>query len=191
VDHLNKECHLNKDQDNKAKKPIDFEKNMTNGIIEQIRLRFDYLCHYNGYGTYDDYIHQKVDIYEMSTFSKLDSGLPVNLWLDTASNYINGGHWKRIKFQLNYGNNIQNDNLGVMTISDDPQIIINNKQKVEVSNKDIETIRQFVIKYKDYLSSLSDQKITYKQFLYKYDFDKGNPIPNMNTINEMNYIFSH
>jgi hypothetical protein len=141
-------------------------------LIEKLRLKFDYLCHYSQYASYNDYIHQKVDIYEMSTFSKLDSGLPVNLWLDTASNYLTSGYL-RLKFQVNYNNKIENNNLGVMTISNYPEVIIGKKQKIEISGKDIHEIRIFITRYKNYLSYLADQKMSFGQFWEKYKFDKN------------------
>jgi hypothetical protein len=147
-----------------------------NIIFFDIINRFNYLCHYNGYGSYEQYLDENINLYEMSNFMKDDSDLPVNLWLDTASNYLRGGHWKRIKFQLNTADNFQYNNLGVMTISDDPEVIIGRKQKVEIGQKEINKIIQFVQKYKDYLLDLADQKITLYQFTQKVRFDNGHKL---------------
>jgi len=103
-------------------------------------------------------------IYEMSNFMKAESGLPVNLWLDTAENYKRGGHWKRIKVQNNYGDKFRNDDLFSITISDNPEIKPPNV-KVKISNDDVEIIKNFIKTNKDLLLKLADQEINYTQFL--------------------------
>jgi hypothetical protein len=128
--------------------------------LKEIVLRFKYLSEYSSkYNNYDDWKFQKGYIYEMSNYFKSRSGLPVNLWLDEDMLYKKGKHGKRLKFQLNTANNIQRENMGVMTISSDPQVIINPKQKNEIGQKEINDIKNWVIKYEKELSDLVDMKI--------------------------------
>ena len=46
---------------------------------------------------------------EMSNYRKRKTGLPVNVWIDQAENYKDGGHAKRIKFQINKADRYQNN----------------------------------------------------------------------------------
>ena len=43
---------------------------------------------------------------EMANIYQDETDLPVNIWIDTAKEYISGKHAKRIKFQTNTGGNI-------------------------------------------------------------------------------------
>jgi hypothetical protein len=106
------------------------------------------------------------ELEEMSGLRKPDTGLPVNLWLDETGAYKQGGHWKRIKFQGDYSNNINRNNLFSMTISDDPQIMPPEAEsKIKLPAKDIEKIKLFVKNNTGLLSKLADQKITFAMFI--------------------------
>ena len=50
----------------------------------------------------------------MANLYQDETGLPVNIWIDTAKEYISGKHAKRIKFQTNTGGNIGGANLHVL-----------------------------------------------------------------------------
>jgi len=96
--------------------------------------------------------------------TKADTGLPVNIWLDYAHLYRRGGHGKRLKFQNDYGNSINENNLLTMTISKDPQVI-EEESKIKLRSKDIKLIKKFVVINYNLLSDLADQKITWKTFV--------------------------
>jgi hypothetical protein len=97
--------------------------------------------------------------FEMATIRKIDSGLPANIWVDDSASYKKGGHGKRIKFQPNKSDRPNTRGvMSTMTISDDPKVIAGHK-KIELSSKEIEKIRQFVIVNKKSLEDLSDMKI--------------------------------
>jgi hypothetical protein len=109
----------------------------------------------------DDYNH----LDEMAGLRKYDSGLPVNLWLDDSSRYKRSGHFKRIKFQGDYGNKLTSNNLFTMTISSNPEIPKVQQSKVKLPAKDVKAIRTFVINNKDLLSNLADQDISFAEFI--------------------------
>jgi hypothetical protein len=92
--------------------------------------------------------------------------------VDTNAVYLNSGHWKRIKFQTNTGNNVQEENMLPMTLSDDPEV----KGEYNLSQSMIKIIKNWVIKYKDYLSDLADKKIDIEIFKTKLIFDRGLPM---------------
>ena len=104
------------------------------------------------------------NLLEMSALKKKRSGLPVNLYLDDTGNYRKSGHWKRIKFQGDYGDRTNPSNLITMSISATPEILPKNV-KVKLPAKDIEAIRQFVIQNEQLLSDLSDEKIDFVEFV--------------------------
>jgi hypothetical protein len=104
-------------------------------------------------------------LWEMAGLRKSDSGLPVNLWLDDSKWYTKAGHWKRIKFQGDHGNNVNTGNLYSMTISENPVIMPPDAEiKIKLSSREIEKIKQFVrLNYK-LLSDLADAKISFIKF---------------------------
>jgi len=102
---------------------------------------------------------------EMAGFRKKDSNLPVNLWLDDSSLYKRSGHWKRIKFQNDYGNKLVQDNLLTMTISPDPKIPATELPQLKLPAKDVDCLKQFVKNNLDILSKLADQDISFSDFL--------------------------
>lgn len=69
----------------------------------------------------------KILLQEIANFSKLDTQLPVNIWVDGYQSYRNGKHYKRIKFQLNKTNKVQKENFAVISLVDASVI---NEEKV-------------------------------------------------------------
>jgi hypothetical protein len=102
---------------------------------------------------------------EMAGLRKHDSGLPVNIWLDDSHAYTRGRHAKRIKFQGDYGNNVNAGNMFSMIISkDDPQIPVKQLPKLRLPKKDIDAIKNFVRNNADLLDKLADEKISFIDF---------------------------
>jgi hypothetical protein len=56
------------------------------------------------------------ELAEMAGLRKSDAGLLVNIWVDDSKACIRGRHAKRIKFQGDYGNDINPSNLFSMLI---------------------------------------------------------------------------
>jgi hypothetical protein len=101
---------------------------------------------------------------EMSALKKKRSKLPVNLYLDDTGSYKKSGHWKRIKFQGDHGDTTNFQNLITMSISDSPEIFPKNI-KIKIPVKEIEQVKQFVIKNAKLLSDLADEKIDIEDFI--------------------------
>ena len=107
-------------------------------------------------------------IEKMSNVKKADTGLPVNIWLDTDKLYLKGGHGKRIKFQNDYGNRTNWTNFLSMTISkDDPQVPEKEIPKIKISAKDIDALKTFIKNNYSLLDKLADEKVTWKMFFAK------------------------
>lgn len=105
------------------------------------------------------------ELEEMAGLRKSDSGLPVNLWLDDSHAYVRGRHAKRIKFQGDYGNNVNARNMFSMTLSkSNPQIPSGQLPGLKLPAKDINAIKTFVKNNADLLDKLADEKISFMTF---------------------------
>lgn len=105
-------------------------------------------------------------IYSMTAYHRKETGLPVNIWLDEAKEYLNGSYPKRIKFQIDYAKDVERETLASMTL--DGNIIKDtyNFELSELNEKDIEMISNFVKNNAYALDKLADELI------YSSDFDK-------------------
>jgi len=114
------------------------------------------------------------NIFEMATLRKSKSNLPVNLYLDDSGSYLRGGHSPRIKFQANKGDHPNTRGIISMTISDDPEIPIDDyKNKTrELDESDIVQIKKFVILNKDNLLRLCDIEDNYDFSDFSMDMKK-------------------
>jgi hypothetical protein len=105
------------------------------------------------------------ELAEMAGLKKSRTGLPVNLWVDDSHAYIRGRHAKRIKFQGDYGNNVNAGNMFSMILSkDDPQIPAKQLSRLKLPARDIAAIKTFVRNNADLLDRLADEKIDFITF---------------------------
>ena len=109
--------------------------------------------------------------YEMVTLRKARSGLPVNIYLDDSGSYAEGEDGPIIKFQYDNGNSPNTHSLIPMTISDAPEIPIDNYNTIlnEFRNDDIFLIKYFVIINKTNLLRLCDCNDEYDFFDFLSD----------------------
>ena len=103
-------------------------------------------------------------LFSMANRYKDDVDLPMNIWLDEAEEYKEGGHSKRIKFQMNHANRIQKENLASMTL--DGKIVKETykEKKSELDSKDIKEVSNFVKNNSYALDKLADQMIRCSDF---------------------------
>jgi len=100
-------------------------------------------------------------IFGMATLRKADTGLPVNIYVDDSLDYVGGGHGKRIKFQPDRGNRPLTRTFVTMTIADEPRVIGGH----ELSSKEIQQIKGFVLRNRAALERLADMDIGIADFL--------------------------
>ena len=100
---------------------------------------------------------------EMSTLRKKDSGLPVNIYIDDSLSYKRGGHSKRIKFQTDMGNKPVTSSFATMKLNG--ELVEKTIQHLEISQKEINEIRNFVINNKECLSLVADMDLDYITFV--------------------------
>ena len=94
-----------------------------------------------------------------------ETGLPVNVYLDDAQDYIYNCHPKRVIFQGDYEHDVNWENLFFMTISkDDPQVNAKQLRKLKLPAKDIEAIKTFVKNNAELLDELADEKVDWTPF---------------------------
>ena len=85
--------------------------------------------------------------FEMANVRQLKTGLPMIVWVDTSKTYIDGGHYKRMKFQLNTANKTQKENFATVSLADckvvDREDVLNQKN-CELSLRDLTEVENFV-----------------------------------------------
>lgn len=85
----------------------------------------------------------RTPLFEMANLRISDTGLPVNIWLDEAGVQRNVQHAApRLKFQNNYSEKADPNNLIPISISTHPQVLAGT---VRIKNKDLNTIKTFII----------------------------------------------
>lgn len=101
---------------------------------------------------------------ETITLRKKDSGLPVSLYIDDSLSYKRGKHSKRIKFQTDTGDKPNTrGNFSSMTL--DGKVVEKTlTKKLEISQKDIEAISNFVVNNYECLSLVADFDLDYSYF---------------------------
>lgn len=105
-----------------------------------------------------------MQLHEMATLRKKDSGLPVNLYIDDSLSYKRGKHSKRVKFQTDKGDKPNTrGNFSSMTL--DGKVVESTlPKKLEISQKDIEAISNFVVNNYECLSLVADFDLDYDYF---------------------------
>ena len=92
---------------------------------------------------------------EMSNKRKALTKLPMNIWIDESQTYIKGHHSKRVKFQLDHGNRINLSRFGTMDLDGNLQC----EDISELSQEDINALRNFVLNNKAALEHVADNDI--------------------------------
>jgi len=98
---------------------------------------------------------------EMSCMTKQETGLPVNIFIDDGGYWLHAGHKEpRIKFQNNYANDIQINAQVPLIISEEPIIPESNENKinVEISERDLNMVKNFIRRYKNLLIKVGNPK---------------------------------
>ena len=103
-------------------------------------------------------------IYSMANRRPVQTGLPVNIWIDEKQGYKQAGHWKRIKFQLNRGKRFTNQPEASMDL--DGNVIKDTYDKTvsEISKKEIREVSNFVKNNQYALDKVADGDIFMDQF---------------------------
>lgn len=99
---------------------------------------------------------------EMANIYQDETGLPVNIWIDTAKEYISGKHAKRIKFQINTSGNIGGQPTCPMMLNGEipPKILKRNK----IDTRFIYAVRNFVLNNQFALEKAADELIRDSEF---------------------------
>lgn len=109
-------------------------------------------------------LYETCNLLEMANISKKTTKLPVNIWIQCE---MTTQHNKpRIKFQNNYANKFETDDLVPLSIEDNPTILANNV-KLNISSKDLQKVIDWVVKNKILLLKLWKLTISFDEFLVK------------------------
>lgn len=105
-----------------------------------------------------------MQLYEIATLRKKDSGLPVNLYIDDSLSYKRGKHSKRVKFQTDKGDK-PNTRGSFSSMTLDGKVVEKTlPKKLEISQRDIEAVSNFVINNYECLSLVADFELDYDYF---------------------------
>ena len=103
----------------------------------------------------DNSVDESKLVCEMSNKRKDLTHLPMNIWIDEAQTYWDGGHSKRVKFQLDTGNKFNKHNLGSMDLDGN----LHCSDIGELDDSDINQLRNFVLNNKYALDKIADNDI--------------------------------
>lgn len=106
----------------------------------------------------------KMYICSMAHRYKIQTGLPVNIWIDEAGWYKKAGHSKRIKFQLDYANKVGGHPDASMKLDGEVVEETYDKNISEISQKDINEVSNFVKNNAYALDKAADEDIKMYQF---------------------------
>lgn len=100
-----------------------------------------------------DRLIEQAYLWEMATVAKQKTNLKVLVYISPKQ----GSHGPRIKFLNDYGNRMIPEKLVSMTIEDEPRII-DTKNKIVISQTDLDKLKQWVILNKQVLLDLWNHK---------------------------------
>lgn len=105
-----------------------------------------------------------MQLIEMATLRKKDSGLPVNIYIDDSISYKRGKHSKRIKFQTDKGDR-PNTRFGFSSMTLDGNVVAKTlPDSIDIDAADIAQIRNFVLNNAECLSLVADFNLDYDDF---------------------------
>lgn len=106
----------------------------------------------------EEYEQDKLNpLMEFADLTPKETNLKCVIWVDGPRNMKHG---KRIKFQNNTSNKLNGGELIPITISDNPDIPEKLKNKVQVKQKELNRIKQWILLNKEVLTDYADGKIT-------------------------------
>jgi len=99
----------------------------------------------------------------MVRFSKDMSGLPVEILVDEMNIWEKICSFRRIKFQGNKSSKIDFRKMYSMSIEENPRVLVKNA-KIDLSDDELQQVKDFVSKNREALINISEQKITLLDF---------------------------
>lgn len=102
----------------------------------------------------------KKPLHEFADFTPEDTNLVAVIWVDGPRNLKHG---KRIKFQNSTANRLNGGELIPVTIADDPQIPSSVKNRLNIKEKELTRIKQWIILNKQTLEDYANGVITTKK----------------------------
>lgn len=126
--------------------------------IERITLSGEYLV------SPVEYDENRIDedmLFEMANVWKADTGLPMNIWLDDSDRYKRGGHWMRIKFQLDTSD--KNDYANTAPMDLNGVVRVKLTEHVKLSGRDFQALRNWIRNNKYALELVMSKKLSLMQ----------------------------
>lgn len=105
--------------------------------------------------------HREDLLCEMANIWKKDTMLPMNIWIDEQQTYVQSGHSRRIKFQLDTSSWLNPHNQGTMDL--DGNLHPSNLDIGELHASDLTQLRNFVYNNKYALEHIADMEVWISQ----------------------------
>ena len=105
---------------------------------------------------------------EMANYSKRDTGLPMNTWIERTEIKNRGGHYIQLKFQLNTDLHCQKNKTASVSLADNK--VVNKEQyinspKCKLTDNDFTQVENFAYNNNFALRQVHDEVITESEFL--------------------------
>ena len=107
---------------------------------------------------------------EMANYNKRDTGLPMNIWIDRTEIENSGGHYIRLKFQLNTDLHCQKENYASVSLADNKVIKKEkyiNSPRCKLEDNEFSKVENFAYNNNFALCQLHDEVITESEFITK------------------------
>lgn len=119
---------------------------------------------------------------EMANKYKEETLLPMNIWIDETRSYVRDGQGKRVWFQLDTAEDLQDDNTGSMDL--DGKMHLSSPGTRQLTERDLAALRNFVHNNRYALERVADQEVR----LYRIwpDMIKGGGRASEAAINALN-----
>jgi hypothetical protein len=118
----------------------------------------------NNYESFNDIANTITDdmLLELSSISQRKTGLDVIVWIQTYILQTNQHNTPRIRFQNNTASKPQIKESIPMSISNEPKILLksNDLDKISLTPKQIESIKEWIVRNKDILLKHWNAEIT-------------------------------
>ncbi len=132
-------------------------------------------------------LQEKQRLFEMANYNKRDVDLPMNVWIDRTNTESRGGHFKRLKFQLNTDSHVQHRKFASVSLDNNNKIVdrdqLEKSSKGKLSKNELNQVENFVYNNNFALQQLHDELLTEPEFITQVVI-KGGSIQSIDVVNQ-------
>lgn len=135
-------------------------------------------------------LQEKQRLFEMANYNKRDVDLPMNVWIDRTNTESRGGHFKRLKFQLNTDSHVQHSKFASVSLGNNKilkRYKLEKSPKCKLSEGELNQVENFVYNNNFALQQLHDELLTESEFITQVVI-KGGIVQNIDVVNQAIYL---